>query len=76
MLDQRLLRSHPDQIVSQLARRGLAVDLIVGTLLDPSDVQRAVEGSSAVVHLGARPSVPHSLQDPVATHEASAQPAP
>ena len=28
MLDQRLLRSHPDQIVSQLARRGLAVDLI------------------------------------------------
>ncbi len=28
MLDQRLLRSHPDQIVSQLARRGLSVDLI------------------------------------------------
>lgn len=28
MLDQRLLRSHPDQIVGQLARRGLAVDLI------------------------------------------------
>ncbi len=27
MLDQRLLRQHPEQIVEQLARRGLAVDL-------------------------------------------------
>jgi seryl-tRNA synthetase len=33
VLDQRLLRDHPDTIVSQLARRGLAVDLTGAQLI-------------------------------------------
>jgi UDP-glucose 4-epimerase len=51
---------------------GLDVDLRIGSLLDPVAVERAVRGSSAVVHLGARPSVPRSLEDPVASHEVNA----
>jgi len=51
---------------------GLDVELVEGTLLDPADVDRSVGGADAVVHLGARPSVPRSLQDPVASHDANA----
>lgn len=51
---------------------GLDVELVAASLLDPAAVDRAVAGSSAVVHLGARPSVPRSLQDPFASHEANA----
>jgi UDP-glucose 4-epimerase len=50
----------------------LAVDLRIANLLDPDAVAASVAGSAAVVHLGARPSVPRSLQDPVASHDANA----
>lgn len=50
----------------------LDVELQVASLLDPAAVDRSVAGSAAVVHLGARPSVPRSLQDPVASHAANA----
>jgi UDP-glucose 4-epimerase len=51
---------------------GLDVELVEGSLLDPADVDRSISGTDAVVHLGARPSVPRSLQDPVASHDANA----
>ena len=51
---------------------GLDVELVIGTLLSTDDVDRAVRGAQAVVHLGARPSVPRSIQDPVASHDANA----
>lgn len=51
---------------------GVEVDLHVASLLDPVAVDRSVAGSDAVVHLGARPSVPRSLQDPVASHDVNA----
>ncbi len=51
---------------------GLDVRVIVGDLVDPISVQQAVEGADAIVHLGARGSVPRSVEHPVATHEVNA----
>lgn len=48
------------------------IDLVVGSILDRPLLQDLVDGVDAVVHLAARPSVPRSLQDPVASHEANA----
>lgn len=51
---------------------GLDVALIRGSILDPVALERATAGVDAIVHLAARPSVPRSLKEPVATHEANA----
>lgn len=48
------------------------VALVAGTILDPAVLDAAFAGADAVVHLAARPSVPRSIEDPVATHEANA----
>ena len=50
---------------------GLDVDLVQDTLLDPDAVLAAMRGAEAVVHLGAIPSVPRSIADPRATHDAN-----
>ncbi len=44
------------------------VELIEGSILDPVMLDTVLEGAHAVVHLAARPSVPRSLADPMATH--------
>jgi UDP-glucose 4-epimerase len=51
---------------------GIGAELFEGSILDADDLDKAFEGVSAVVHLAARPSVPRSLADPIATHEANA----
>jgi UDP-glucose 4-epimerase len=51
---------------------GVEAELIEGTILDPDVVDRAMAGVDALVHLAARPSVPRSIQDPVASHQANA----
>jgi UDP-glucose 4-epimerase len=51
---------------------GLDVDVQIGSFLEPDLIEQAVAGSDAVVHLGARPSVPRSLADPIASHEVNA----
>lgn len=51
---------------------GTDVRLIEGSVLDRDLLASAMEGADAVVHLAARPSVPRSLADPVASHEANA----
>jgi len=51
---------------------GLGVDLIVGSILDMDVVRGLVEQVDSVVHLAARPSVPRSIQDPMASHLANA----
>jgi UDP-glucose 4-epimerase len=51
---------------------GLDVELVVGSFLDAPALQRCADGCAAIVHLGARPSVPRSVADPVASHEANA----
>lgn len=51
---------------------GLDAQLVVGTILDPDVLDEALADADAVVHLAARPSVPRSIEDPVASHEANA----
>lgn len=51
---------------------GLDVELVVGSILDPVEVDRLVARADAVVHLAARGSVPRSLDDPLRTHEVNA----
>ena len=51
---------------------GLDVELVEGSILDAAAVDDAVRGAHAVVHLAARPSVPRSIKDPVASHAANA----
>ena len=51
---------------------GLDVEVHRGSLVDPEFVARAVDGVDSVVHLGARGSVPRSIEFPVPTHEVNA----
>ena len=51
---------------------GVDVELVEGSILDVDTLDRVVAGASSVVHLGARPSVPRSVADPVASHNANA----
>jgi UDP-glucose 4-epimerase len=48
------------------------VELVEGSVLDGSLLDKTMAGADAVVHLAARPSVPRSLDDPWATHVANA----
>jgi UDP-glucose 4-epimerase len=52
--------------------KGVDSRLVVGSILDPDALGEAIEGCTAVVHLAARPSVPRSVADPLASHEANA----
>ncbi len=49
-----------------------AVELIEGSIVNADDLETAVKGVDAIVHLAARPSVPRSLADPMATHHVNA----
>jgi nucleoside-diphosphate-sugar epimerase len=47
------------------------IELIEGDLRRPDDVRRAVDGVTYVLHFGAVPSVPRSVDDPLTTNEAN-----
>ncbi len=47
------------------------LDLVEGSILDAAALAAAMDGVDAVVHLAARPSVPRSIVDPIASHEAN-----
>jgi UDP-glucose 4-epimerase len=49
-----------------------SVELLEGSILSAEDLDSAMAGAQAVVHLAARPSVPRSLADPMATHQVNA----
>jgi len=51
---------------------GTAADLVIGDILDTTATRQAIAPADAVVHLAARPSVPRSINDPVASHLANA----
>jgi UDP-glucose 4-epimerase len=51
---------------------GVDAHLVIGDLTDPDVLDEVLAGAQAVVHLGARPSVPRSLEDPMASHHANA----
>ncbi|HYF45433.1 MAG TPA: NAD-dependent epimerase/dehydratase family protein [Acidimicrobiales bacterium] len=50
---------------------GLDVDLVEGSVIDAGLVARAASDVDHVVHLAARASVPRSIAEPVAAHEAN-----
>jgi UDP-glucose 4-epimerase len=51
---------------------GVDCTLVEASILDVDALRSAMEGVDAVVHLAARPSVPRSIVDPVASHDANA----
>jgi len=51
---------------------GVGAELITGDVVDIDALRAAVRGASSIVHLAARPSVPRSIQDPLASHHANA----
>ena len=51
--------------------RGLDVDLVEASILDYGALTEAATGMDAIVHLGAIPSVPRSIANPRASHEAN-----
>lgn len=51
---------------------GTATRLVEGTILDRAALLDVLDGAHSVVHLAARPSVPRSLSDPVASHDVNA----
>ncbi len=51
---------------------GTDVELVEGSILDQDALRGAAEAADAIVHLAARPSVPRSIADPVASHLANA----
>jgi UDP-glucose 4-epimerase len=50
---------------------GVKTELIEGSILDRAVLDGAFDAIDAVVHLAARPSVPRSLEDPVATNQSN-----
>lgn len=48
------------------------VRLVEGSILDSALLEKECAYADAVVHLAARPSVPRSISDPVASHDANA----
>lgn len=50
----------------------LDIELFEGSILDRDLLGRAARDTDAIVHLAARPSVPRSIQDPLASHHANA----
>jgi UDP-glucose 4-epimerase len=48
---------------------GVPAELVEGSILDRALLADVVDGAGAVVHLAARPSVPRSIADPMASHD-------
>lgn len=51
---------------------GVDAKLVEGSILSAADLGPALEGADAVVHLAARPSVPRSIANPMASHHVNA----
>ena len=58
--------------VANLAGVRERIELVEGSVTDPSAVATATEGVEHVFHLAALPSVQRSVEDPLATHEVCA----
>jgi UDP-glucose 4-epimerase len=51
---------------------GVPVDVVTGSILDRDLLAEVVTDATHVIHLAARPSVPRSLKDPLASHTVNA----
>ena len=80
LVDALLARGHRVRVLDNFStgsRQNLAavedrVEILDGDLTRPADVRRAVRGVEVIFHQGALASVPRSVADPLATHEACA----
>ncbi|WP_432862895.1 NAD-dependent epimerase/dehydratase family protein [Microbispora rosea] len=50
----------------------VGTDLVIGSILDRDLLAELVPGATHVIHLAARPSVPRSVKDPLASHAVNA----
>lgn len=50
----------------------VGADLVIGSILDRDLLTELVPGATHVIHLAARPSVPRSVKDPLASHAVNA----
>ena len=79
LTEELVRRGHRVKVVDNLStgrRSNLAhlmdrIDLVVGSVSDPDVCRRVTEGVNVVFHVAALPSVPRSLADPWATHDAN-----
>ncbi len=77
IVEELLIRGHDVAVLDNFAtgrRENLVpfladIELFESDLRNPDDVKRAVKGRMYVLHQGALPSVPRSVQDPLATNE-------
>ena len=51
---------------------GVPVEVVEGSILDDDALDAVLAGVDSIVHLAARPSVPRSIDDPMASHHANA----
>jgi UDP-glucose 4-epimerase len=68
----RILDNFSTGSIENLAPLRDRAELVRGDLRDPAAVRRAAEGVELIFHQGALPSVPRSVEDPLATHEVCA----
>ena len=76
LVEELLRRGTPVRIVDNFStgRREnvpAGVDVVEGDVADRAVARRAVEGCRVVLHQAAIPSVPRSIQDPLASHRAN-----
>jgi UDP-glucose 4-epimerase len=78
-LCRRLLdRGHEIAVIDDLSSGsvanldGVGARRVEATILDDAALDDVLSGAQSVVHLAARPSVPRSIADPVASHTANA----
>lgn len=75
---QRLAGAHDVVCIDDLScgdrvnLEGVAATLVEGSILDQRALAAAMEGADVVVHLAALPSVPRSIANPSASHDANA----
>ncbi len=78
LVERLLSKGHQVTVVDDLST-GLKSNLDLGkitfhelSLTDRDGLAKALNGADAIVHLGARGSVPRSLKNPIATHDVNA----
>ncbi len=70
--DVRVLDNFSTGRRANIGRFLAKIDLVEGDLRDPASVRRAVADVRYVLHLGALPSVPGSIEDPLTAHAVNA----
>ena len=68
----RVLDDFSTGLRSNLSHHGNAIDVVDGSLTDPSAVERATKGVRTIYHLGALASVARSVETPAISHAACA----